>query len=160
MIGRRLLAALLAIGCSTAASSREGFLDVRGKEIVDGSGRPVILRAMGLGGWMLQEGYMLDLGELGQQHVIHRKLAELAGQDAVNQFQQAWLDHHTTRADMDALGQWGFNAVRLPMHYALFLDPDAPAGTRTKQNDAGERVAGRLQRDRCTREYQDGSKRV
>ena len=44
-----------------------GFLDVRGTEIVDGAGRPVILRGMGLGGWMLQEGYMLKLGELGQQ---------------------------------------------------------------------------------------------
>ncbi|WP_308515953.1 cellulase family glycosylhydrolase [Sphingomonas flavescens] len=140
MIGRRLIAALLAIGCSTAATAREGFLDVRGKEIVDGTGKPVILRAMGLGGWMLQEGYMLNLGELGQQHVIHRKLAALAGQDAVDQFQQAWLDNHMTRADMDALGRWGFNAVRLPMHQALFLDTDAPAGQDRWREDGFRRV--------------------
>lgn len=140
MIGRRLIAALLAIGCSTAATAREGFLDVRGKEIVDGTGKPVILRAMGLGGWMLEEGYMLNLGELGQQHVIHRKLAALAGQDAVDQFQQAWLDNHMTRADMDALGRWGFNAVRLPMHHALFLDTDAPAGQDRWREDGFRRV--------------------
>jgi hypothetical protein len=95
---------------------------------------------MGLGGWMLQEGYMLNLGELGQQHVIHRKLAQLAGQDAVDRFQQSWLDHHMTRADMDALGRWGFNAVRLPMHYALFLDPDAPAGQDRWREDGFRRV--------------------
>jgi hypothetical protein len=89
---------------------------------------------------MLQEGYMLKLGELGQQHVIHRRLAELVGQDAVDQFARAWLDHHMTKADMDALGRWGFNSVRLPMHYNLFLDPSAPAGTDRWNEDGFRRV--------------------
>ena len=33
-----------------------------------------------------------------------------------------------TRDDVDALGRWGFNSIRLPMHHALFLDPNAPPG--------------------------------
>jgi hypothetical protein len=44
---------------------------------------------MGLGGWILQEGYMLKLGELGQQHVFHRKLAGLVGEKSVAEFQRA-----------------------------------------------------------------------
>ncbi len=122
--------AALASTSASAAAPVPGFLGTSGTQIVDGDGKPVILRGMGLGGWMLQEGYMLKLGELGQQHVIHRRLAELVGQDTVDEFQRAWLDHHMTKADMDALGRWGFNSVRLPMHYALFLDPKAPAGHR------------------------------
>jgi hypothetical protein len=31
-----------------------------------------LLRGMGLGGWMLQEGYMLKLGNLGQQHAMRK----------------------------------------------------------------------------------------
>ena len=31
----------------------QGFLHARGQSIVDGQERPVILRGMGLGGWML-----------------------------------------------------------------------------------------------------------
>ena len=139
---KRLLLGLaaLAMASASAAAPVPGFLGTRGTQIVDGDGKPVILRGMGLGGWMLQEGYMLKLGELGQQHVIHRRLAELVGQDAVDEFQRAWLDHHMTKADMDALGRWGFNSVRLPMHYALFLDPSAPAGTDRWNEDGFRRV--------------------
>jgi len=133
------LAAFTAAGAGGAAPV-PGFLGTQGTQIVDGEGRPVILRSMGLGGWMLQEGYMLKLGELGQQHVIHRRLAELVGQETVDTFQRAWLDHHMTKADMDALGRWGFNAVRLPMHYALFLDPSTPTGTDRWNEDGFRRV--------------------
>lgn len=130
----------LALTASAAADAQHGYLGVRATQIVDGSGKPVILRSIGLGGWMLQEGYMLKLGQLGQQHVIHARLASLVGQAAVDRFERAWLDHHMTRADMDALGRWGFNAVRLPMHYALFLDPATPAGTDRWREDGFRRV--------------------
>jgi hypothetical protein len=133
------MAAALA-SAPAGAAPQPGFLSTQGAEIVDGAGRPVILRAMGLGGWMLQEGYMLKLGNLGQQHVIHARLAELVGQPTVDEFQRLWLDHHMTKADMDALGRWGFNSVRLPMHYALFLDPSAPAGTDRWNHDGFRRV--------------------
>jgi hypothetical protein len=139
---KRLLLGLAALTTAGASGSApvHGFLGTRGTRIVDDEGQPVILRSMGLGGWMLQEGYMLKLGELGQEHVIHRRLAELVGQDSVDAFQRAWLDHHMTKADIDALGRWGFNSVRLPMHYALFLDPSAPAGTDRWNEDGFHRV--------------------
>jgi hypothetical protein len=139
---KRLLIGFAALATATASAAAPvpGFLGTQGTQIVDGDGKPVILRGMGLGGWMLQEGYMLKLGDLGQQHVIHRRLAELVGQDAVDEFERAWLDHHMTKADMDALGGWGFNSVRLPMHYNLFLDPSAPAGTDRWNEDGFKRV--------------------
>lgn len=77
--------ALTALLSSTAAHA-EGFLKVEGTEIVDGSGKPVILRGMGLGGWMLQEGYMLKLGEVGQQHKIRARLVELVGEERTAAF--------------------------------------------------------------------------
>jgi endoglucanase len=132
--------AALAMASTSGAAPVRGFLGTQGTHVVDGDGRPVILRGMGLGGWMLQEGYMLKLGELGQQQVIHRRLAELVGQPAFDEFERAWLDHYTTKADMDALGRWGFNSVRLPMHYALFFDPSAPAGTDRWNEDGFRRV--------------------
>ncbi|MEO6225501.1 MAG: cellulase family glycosylhydrolase [Sphingomicrobium sp.] len=139
---RRIGLAIAALLLSSPALAQPvpGFLSTRGSEIVDAQGDPVILRGMGLGGWMLQEGYMLKLGELGQQHVVHRRLAELVGQASVDQFEQAWLDHHMTKADMDALGRWGFNSVRLPMHYNLFLDANAPTGTERWNEDGFRRV--------------------
>ncbi|RST30353.1 glycosyl hydrolase family 5 [Sphingomonas ginkgonis] len=146
--GTAALLALLA-GAPAAASPpapapapapAPGFLDVRGTEIVDGAGRPLLLRAVGLGGWMLQEGYMLKLGELGQQHVIQQRLAALVGRPAVDRFAAAWLDHQTTRGDLELLHRWSFNAVRLPLHHALFMDPAAPAGTIRWRQDGFRRT--------------------
>jgi len=37
----------------------QGFLSVEGKEIVNENGEPYLLKGMGLGGWMLQEGLSL-----------------------------------------------------------------------------------------------------
>jgi aryl-phospho-beta-D-glucosidase BglC (GH1 family) len=101
----------------------QGFLKVQGKQIVNEKGQPVIWRAMGLGGWLLQEGYMFHLGNIGTQHRIKESIADLVGDEKTNQFYEAWLTQHTTKADFDSMAAWGFNAVRLPLHYSLFTLP-------------------------------------
>jgi hypothetical protein len=116
-----LLLAFLAIPSARA----KDFLRADGIRIVDESGKPVILRGMGLGGWMLQEGYMLDLEGVGTQRSIHARVSELIGPEQAEAFYQAWRDNHTTKADIDAMARWGFNSVRLPMHYALYTLPVA-----------------------------------
>ena len=116
MIFRSVALALAALFSSTTAHA-EGFLRAEGTKIVDDSGQPVILRGMGLGGWMLQEGYMLQLGEVGQQHRIRAKLVELVGEKRTAAFYRAWLDNHTTEADIEQMAKWGFNSVRLPIHF-------------------------------------------
>jgi len=116
------LFALICLSLAPAAQAKD-FLRAQGQHIVDESGTPVILRGMGLGGWMLQEGYMLDLEGTGTQRSIHARIAELVGPEKADAFYQAWRDNHTTKPDIDALGEWGFNSVRLPMHYALYTLP-------------------------------------
>lgn len=139
---RTVALALAALLCSTAAHA-EGFLKVKGTEIVDGSGKPVILRGMGLGGWMLQEGYMLKLGEVGQQHKIRAKLVELVGEERTATFYRAWLDNHTTRADIDQMAKWGFNSVRLPIHFdqlTLPADKEPKTGQDTWHEEGFQRI--------------------
>ena len=38
----------------------QGFLHRNGKYLYDGNGNEVILRGIGTGNWLLQEGYMID----------------------------------------------------------------------------------------------------
>ncbi len=110
---------------TTLPASAQGFLRADGPRIVDESGREVLLRGMGLGGWMLQEGYMLQLGQLGsgQQHRIRAAIADLIGEEKTAEFYRAWLDNHTRKADIDMMARWGMNSVRLPMHYNLLTLP-------------------------------------
>lgn len=106
------------------AGSCQGFLHASGPRIVNGNGENVLLRGIGLGGWMLQEGYMLKVSGIGQQqHSIKSHIEDLVGKEMTEQFYEAWLNNHTTRQDIEALKKWGFNSVRLPMHYNLFTLP-------------------------------------
>ncbi|MBO9546923.1 cellulase family glycosylhydrolase [Caulobacter sp.] len=135
-------AAALALLATTTASA-EGWLKAKDARIVDETGQQVILRGMGLGGWMLQEGYMLRLSKLGQQHVIQGKIADLVGPARQQAIHKAWLDNHTTKADIDAMAAWGFNSVRLPMHYDLLtlpVDQEPKAGVDTWHEDGFKRI--------------------
>ncbi|HUP11545.1 MAG TPA: cellulase family glycosylhydrolase, partial [Niastella sp.] len=104
-------------------TNAQGFLKVSGKQIVNEKGQNIILRGVGLGGWMLQEGYMLQLSGPGMQHRIKAQMAELIGEDSTRTFYNAWLANHTRRIDIDSMKAWGFNSVRLPMHYNLYTLP-------------------------------------
>lgn len=102
----------------------QSFLKTQGKNIVDEDDNPVILRGMGLGGWMVQEGYMLQTADFASpQHVIRQKITEVIGEEATQEFYDAWLSNHVTKTDIDSLKSWGFNSVRLPMHYNLYTLP-------------------------------------
>lgn len=119
-----MLIAVLVVACLPAwPVQAAGFLRAEAGRIVDEAGRPVLLRGVGLGGWMLQEGYMLEMPGPGTQREIRARVQALIGPEKTEAFYQAWRDNHTTKADIDALARWGFNSVRLPMHYALYTLP-------------------------------------
>jgi endoglucanase len=126
-------AMLCALLFSTATHS-QGFLKAKGRLIIDGKGNKVILRGMGLGGWMLQEGYMFRLANLGQQHNIRERIEEVAGPEYTAKFYDKWLNNHTRKIDIDSMASWGFNSIRLPMHYQLYtlpVDKEPIAGQNT-----------------------------
>lgn len=110
----------------------QGYLRVKGTKIENDSNKDFILRGMGFGGWMLQEGYMFHLGFLGQQYKIREKITQLIGKKQADIFYDKWLKLHTQKADIDSMASWGFNSIRLPMHYGLFTLPvkDEPVAGR------------------------------
>ena len=82
---------------------------------------------------MLQEPYMLKLSgvAVARQYDIRKRIIELVGEEKMNEFYNAWLANMVTKRDIDySLKAWGFNSVRLPMHYNLFTLPveDEPVG--------------------------------
>ncbi|WP_312420866.1 cellulase family glycosylhydrolase [Epilithonimonas sp.] len=100
------------------------FLKTQGQKIVNSKGENVYLKGLGLGGWMLQEGYMLKTADFaGPQYQIKEKIAEVAGEDGKNAFYKAYLKNGITKKDIDSLAKWGFNSIRLPMHYDLYTLP-------------------------------------
>jgi aryl-phospho-beta-D-glucosidase BglC (GH1 family) len=118
-----LLASLsvICLGSFAPPVYAEGFVRADHQRIVDGKGNPLILRGLGLGGWMVQEGYMMGLANLKAQHIIRRRISEVIGEKKTEQFYRSWRENAVTKADIDAMAKWGFNSVRLPMHWNLFI---------------------------------------
>ena len=109
----------------SSISYSQEFLKTNGKAIVSSTtGDTVLLRGMGLGGWMLQEGYMLQTASFANaQYQIKGKIEELIGEANTQLFYEKWLENHVRKVDVDSLASWGFNHIRLPMHYNLFTLP-------------------------------------
>lgn len=117
------------------SSNGQGFLKTNGKSIVNETNDNFILRGLGLGGWMIQEGYMMQTSEFANaQYQIRDKIEQLMGVEDTDLYFDTFLKNHIQKIDIDSLKAWGFNSVRLPMHYNLFTLPieDEPiAGENT-----------------------------
>lgn len=114
---------LIFLAALVGQTNGQGYLKTQGHIIVNEKNEKVILRGMGLGGWMLQEGYMFRLGNIGQQYKIRAKIQELVGPERTQAFYEEWLSSHTNKRDIDSMAAWGFNSVRLPMHFDLYTLP-------------------------------------
>jgi len=124
----------LAIFLISIQVKSQGFLKADGQKIVNEKGQNVLLRGMGLGGWMIQEGYMLHINTESRQSRIRERIEELMGPKETQEFYDTWLNNDVRKIDIDSMKRWGFNSVRLPMHYNLYtlpVDKEPVAGQNT-----------------------------
>jgi hypothetical protein len=120
---KTLLFSLL-LFCPFILQSQTTYVRASGKQIVDPTGANLIIKSIGTGNWMLQEGYMMQTsGVAGTQWEFRKKLTETIGLEKTNQFYSAWLDNHFRRIDVDSMARWGFNCVRPALHYKIFTLP-------------------------------------
>ncbi len=121
---QKLLASILIfLAFHSNSQTQSDFLQVQGQNIVDNNGKNILLRGIGLGGYMLQEGYMLKVPFSGQQYVFKEHVQELIGKEKTEEFYSRWRKNFIQKKDVDSLKKWGFNSIRLPMHYKLFTLP-------------------------------------
>jgi endoglucanase len=108
----------------TTLFSSGQWLKADGKNIVNSNGEEVLLRGIGPGGWQVMEGYMMNTsGVAGSQHEIKEKLIDLMGTENTETFFNKWRENHFTKRDVDSMAAWGYNSIRIPMHYNLFTLP-------------------------------------
>jgi hypothetical protein len=123
----RIIKYLIVIILIAVNVNANGFLKRSGKNIVDGNGNAIMLRGIGLGGWLVPEGYMLQTTSFANAAwQFRQKIKDLIGEEKTNQFFQLYRKNFVTRKDIQQLKQWGFNSVRLPMHYNLMTPIDQP----------------------------------
>ena len=122
-----LVILLVLLFITTFEAKAQGcWLSVNGQQIRNSAGQNVILRAVNLGNWGLQEGYFLhpqlNPNPVNCQWKMKKKYYDQGQTEAqVEAFYQNWRNNFITKADIDYIASLGFNTIRLPMHYELFL---------------------------------------
>lgn len=103
-----------------------GCLRTDGQRIVDGKGKEILLKGWGLGNWLLQEGYMWKAGSprFDRPARIEKVIEELTGETYARQFWQAYRENYVTREDIRYMAQLGYNSVRIPFNWRLFLEEE------------------------------------
>jgi hypothetical protein len=105
----------------------QGFLKTSGIKIVDGNGQNVLLRGIGLGGWLVPEGYMLQTSSFANAAWQFReKIETLIGKAKTDEFFNLYRANFVTKKDVQKIAEWGFNSIRLPMHFNLLTPQETP----------------------------------
>ena len=104
-------------------ASFDGFVHARNARLVDGSGRELPLRGVGLGNWMLPEGYMWGFGPGAESpREIEGLVTRLVGADAAKRFWESFHESFVTEADIERIAASGFDHVRLPINARVIQD--------------------------------------
>jgi endoglucanase len=115
-----ILALIFLSGVDNAQS--KGFLHTKGQDIVDESGEKILLRGVGLGNWLLPEGYMWRFGKAcDRPRRIEKLINELTGDEYSKRFWAEFRKNYITEADIKRISELGFNSVRPALNARLFL---------------------------------------
>jgi len=115
------VAFVMVLGSSPARGALT-FLRTRGQDMVDEHGTKVLLRGVGLGNWMLPEGYMWKFGDQGDRpRKIEKIVSDLIGQENAARFWSEFRKNYITQADIARIAELGFNSVRPALNARLFL---------------------------------------
>ena len=126
----------------TAARAQTGFVTTRGREFVAPDGRRLTLRGINLGNWLLPEGYMFKFKAANSPRRIEEVVGQLVGEEEARRFWKKFRDNYVTREDVRFIRRAGFNSVRVPFNYRLFVTEDDPRRLEGPGYELLDRVVG------------------
>jgi aryl-phospho-beta-D-glucosidase BglC (GH1 family) len=140
---KNALLILLLLACvPAAAQTRQRFVTTRGREFIAPDGKPLMLRGINLGNWLVPEGYMFKFKSANSPRLIGAVINELVGEAAARKFWTAYRDNYITAEDIRFIKRAGFNSVRVPFDYRLFVNGDSPARLEGPGYELLDRVVG------------------
>lgn len=106
----------------TISVSAQQFLKTQGQDIVNEKGEKVYLKGVGLGNWMLPEGYMWRFGKDGDRpRRIEKLVSDMIGEAEAADFWKSYRANYITEADIQRIAELGYNSVRPALNSRLFV---------------------------------------
>lgn len=137
-----VIIAVFLLGLYPICHAQTKFVTTRGKEFIAPGGRTLLLRGINLGNWLLPEGYMFKFKAANSPRLIQVVVNQLVGEDEARRFWNAYRDNYITDEDIKFIKQSGFNSVRVPFSYRLFVTQDEPHSLEGVGYELLDRVVG------------------
>src|SRR5438128_12259415 len=112
---------VLSLGPSTLSYGQARFVTTRGKEFISLDGKSLLLKGINLGNWLLPEGYMFKFKTTNSPRLIQTTINELICEEEARIFWKTYRYNYITQADIRFIKRSGFNSVRIPFNYRLFV---------------------------------------
>ena len=109
----------------------KGFLKTENKKIVNMNGDEILLRGVGIGNWLLPEGYMWQFNTVknttraDRPRRIEQLLVELTGKEYAEKFWKTFQRDYFSEKDIAAIAEAGFNSIRIAINYRMLME-DGP----------------------------------
>ncbi|CAN5917248.1 hypothetical protein BH11PSE3_BH11PSE3_50870 [soil metagenome] len=118
----RLILALLLLVALAVPASADNMVRIEGKNFIAPDGGVLRIKGISLGNWLMPEGYMFKFEVAKSPRQIYGAFDRLLGREGARSFWQQFRDTYIGRADITFIKAVGFNTVRIPLHYRLFMD--------------------------------------
>jgi endoglucanase len=121
-----VVALLLTLVVATAPGhAAPNFIHADGTQLVDAQGERFAVKGINLGNWLVPEGYMFRFARKRAPSEIAEVIEALVGPEEAARFWAAFREDYVTQADIRFIKAAGFNTVRVPLHWRLFVEPGA-----------------------------------
>src|ERR1700733_7850003 len=121
-----MLALFLANGGNAATLG--DFIRADGKLLVGGNGERFAIKGINLGTWLVPEGYMFKFSRARAPSEIDAVMRGLIGPQDAARFWTEFRDVYVAKEGIDFIKAAGFNTVRVPLHWGLFVKPETTVG--------------------------------
>jgi endoglucanase len=106
------------------AMAQSPLVRIEGKRFIAPDGRVLHIKGISLGNWLMPEGYMFKFEVSKAPNQIYGAFDRLLGSDKAAAFWKQYRDTYISRDDIRFIASVGFNTVRIPLHWNLFMTPD------------------------------------
>jgi len=114
-----LITAIVGLGRALAAPA--DFIHADGTRLVDGHGDSFAVKGINLGNWLVPEGYMFKFKQARSPKEIAGVVEALVGPEEASRFWTAFRDVYVAKDDIRFIKAVGFNTVRVPLNWRLFV---------------------------------------
>ncbi len=123
-----LLSVLLFVcsGLCLCVHAQSKFVTTKDKQFIGLDGKPLMLKGINLGNWLVPEGYMFKFKTTNSPRLIGDLFNQLVGENEARRFWKAYRDNYVTRDDIEFIRKSGMNSVRIPFNYRLFVTESEP----------------------------------